>query len=139
MPIAAGPERGAARLPLAAHNSLTRQAHHGPDTGGDEALASLRRLLSWLIVLIVGLVPTLVYFVAGVVGRAIRHKARRPPAGVGADPGRERRRSLTSLDRVFDTRRCPADLNRRLARVNEAVPARTRRSPCLSSPGLCLG
>jgi hypothetical protein len=44
-------------------------------------MASLRRALSWLIVLIVGLAPMLVYFAAGVVGRTIRRKARRPPAG----------------------------------------------------------
>lgn len=44
-------------------------------------MAILRRALAWLIVLIVGLAPMLVYFVAGVVGRAIRRKARRPAAG----------------------------------------------------------
>jgi hypothetical protein len=45
-------------------------------------VASLRSLLSWLIVLIIGLAPMLVYFVSGVVRRAIRRKVRRPPAGL---------------------------------------------------------
>jgi hypothetical protein len=43
-------------------------------------MSSLGRKLSWLIVLIAGLAPMLVYFVAGVVGRASRRKAGRPPA-----------------------------------------------------------
>jgi hypothetical protein len=44
-------------------------------------MASLRRALSWLIVLIVGLAPMLVYFAAGTVGRAIRRKGRGLRAG----------------------------------------------------------
>jgi hypothetical protein len=44
----------------------TSQAHHGPGSaGGDEAVGSLQRALSWLVVFAVGLAPMLVYWVAG--------------------------------------------------------------------------
>jgi hypothetical protein len=81
------PTAAIARLPRAAHNSLiTRGAPWRGPRGGDEAVASLQRALSWLIVLIVGLAPMLIYYVAGVVRRAIRRKTRRLPAG--SAPGR---------------------------------------------------
>ena len=44
---------------------------------------SLKWALSWLAVLVVGLAPILVYWLAGMIGRAIRHKARRRAVGSG--------------------------------------------------------
>ena len=37
--------------------------------------------LSWLVVVTIGLAPMLVYWLAQVIGRALRRKAPRPPAG----------------------------------------------------------
>jgi hypothetical protein len=59
-------------------------------------MASLRRALSWLIVLIVGLAPMLIYFVAGVVGRAMGRNARRPPAEPASSRAKKNGKSLKS-------------------------------------------
>ena len=44
---------------------------------------SLKWALSWLAVLAVGLAPMLVYWFAGMIGRATRHKARCRAVGSG--------------------------------------------------------
>jgi hypothetical protein len=44
-------------------------------------MGSLRWALSWLVVVAVGLSPLLVYWVAGLISRAFRHKSGRPPKG----------------------------------------------------------
>jgi len=54
------------------------------------AMDRVRWALSWLVVFAVGLAPILVYWVAGVIGRAFRHKRGGPPAGSGAVPGQGR-------------------------------------------------
>jgi hypothetical protein len=51
---------------------------------------SVKRTVSWLVVFAVGLAPMLVYWVAGVIGRAFRRKGGGPPAGRGAVPGQGR-------------------------------------------------
>ena len=52
---------------------------------------SLKRAVSWLVVFAVGLAPILVYWVAGLIGRAFRRKGGGPPAGSAPVQGRQER------------------------------------------------
>ena len=48
--------------------------------------------MSWLVVVTIGLAPMLVYWLVRVIGRALRRKARRSPAGSPlAEPGKGER------------------------------------------------
>jgi len=78
-------------------------------------VGSLQWALSWLIVVAVGLAPLLVYWLAWLIGLAIRRKARRPRASnppveiEGEPPQRVKRqashmRSSASQNKVLPTR-----------------------------------
>jgi hypothetical protein len=66
---------------------------------GTGAMGSLQWALSWLVVGAVGLAPILVYWVAGVIGRAFRRKSGRAPAGNPAEH-REKGREQTGARRA---------------------------------------
>jgi len=64
---------------------------------------SLKWALSWLTVLAVGLAPTLSYWLAGVIGQAIRRKALRRLAGsapIQREEGQRARHRTTRLPRM---------------------------------------
>jgi len=52
---------------------------------------SFQWALGWLVVFTVGLAPILVYWVAGLIGRAFRRKGGGPPAGSAPVQGRQER------------------------------------------------
>jgi hypothetical protein len=69
---------------------------------GTRAVGSLLSgAFSWLVVVTIGLAPMLVYWLARVIGRALRRRARGPPAGSPSaepeDGEREQRRDAAPL------------------------------------------
>ena len=54
-------------------------------------MGSFQWALGWLVVITVGLAPILVYWVAGLIGRAFRRKGGSPPAGSAPVQGRQER------------------------------------------------
>jgi hypothetical protein len=75
---------------------------------------SLKRAVSWLVVFAVGLAPMLVYWVAGVIGRAFRRKG----GGVRRDVAGRSRARAGKRERVP----APARLLRRVSRRHNPNP-----------------